>query len=77
MNTKNIRLGFMNLMLFGSYLKVFIGLIGLFLMDVGHELTILGTTALNNQYSQPTINNYLNRFEPQHKNKVRTKTQPK
>jgi len=33
-------------------------------MDGGHELTILGTTALNNQYSHPTINNYLNRFEP-------------
>lgn len=34
-------------MLVGCNLKVFIGLIGLFLVDDDHELTILRTTVLN------------------------------
>ncbi len=34
----------MNLMLVGGHLKVFVGLIALFLVDDGDELTILLTT---------------------------------
>lgn len=44
LNMKIIWMWYMNMMLVGGHLQVFVGLIALFLVDDGDELTILLTT---------------------------------